>query len=175
MFLRHILDKIQTLFKQIYNNIQSKKWLDSRLYLDAIQMKPFLNKFWTHIWRSDSGWKCLVWLDPCRVPRWEWQEVKGEVMAVNEVDYTVVIMWTVEPEERKGRCEVNVVVRWCHACCVCLLRDNHYPICSKLHYRCLLALCAAYSYTVGIFLGPIYSFAVVYTKKLVYSTAIYGV
>ena len=51
MFLRHILDKIQTLFKQNYN-IQSKKWLDSGLYLDVIQMKPFLNKFWTHIWRS---------------------------------------------------------------------------------------------------------------------------
>ena len=51
MFLRHILDKIQTLFKQNYS-IQSKKWLDSRLYLDVIQMKPFLNKFWTHIWHS---------------------------------------------------------------------------------------------------------------------------
>ena len=51
MFLGHILDKIQTLFKQNYNNIQSKKWLDSRLYLDVIQMKPFLNKFWTHFWR----------------------------------------------------------------------------------------------------------------------------
>ena len=53
--------------------------------------------------------------DPCRVPWWAWQEVKGEAMAVNEVDYTSVIVWTVGPDERQRRCEVGVLVRGC--CC----------------------------------------------------------
>ena len=35
-------------------------------------------------------------------------------MAVNEADYTSVIVWTVGPEERQRRCEVGVVMRrWC--------------------------------------------------------------
>ena len=35
-------------------------------------------------------------------------------MAVNEADYTSVIVRTVGPEERQRRCEVGVVVRrWC--------------------------------------------------------------
>ena len=52
--------------------------------------------------------------DPCQVPWWAWQEVKGEAMAVNEADYTSVIVQTVGPEERRRRCEVGVVVRrWC--------------------------------------------------------------
>ena len=49
--------------------------------------------------------------DPCQVPLWVWQEVKGEAMAVNEADHTSVIVRT---EERQQRCEVGVVVRrWC--------------------------------------------------------------
>ena len=40
-------------FKQKLDNIQLKKWLDSRLYLDSLQIKSFLNKFWTNGWRSD--------------------------------------------------------------------------------------------------------------------------
>ena len=36
-------------------------------------------------------------------------------MAVNEADYTSVIVWTLGPEERQQRCEVGVVVRRC--CC----------------------------------------------------------
>ena len=36
-------------------------------------------------------------------------------MAVNEVDNTGVIVWTVGPGERQGRREVGVVVRRC--CC----------------------------------------------------------
>ena len=63
-------------------------------------------------------WACppsLLTFDPCRVPRWAWQEVKGEAMAVNEVDNTGVIVWTVGPGERQGRREVGVVVRRC--CC----------------------------------------------------------
>ena len=54
-------------------------------------------------------------LDPCQVPRWAWQEVKGEAMAVNEVDYTGVIVWTMGPGERQRRRKVGVVVRRC--CC----------------------------------------------------------
>ena len=46
---------------------------------------------------SPSG----VTSDPCRVPWWAWQEVKGEAMAVNEADYTSVIVRTVGPEERQ--------------------------------------------------------------------------
>ena len=36
-------------------------------------------------------------------------------MAVNEADYTsVIVVWTVGPEEWQQRCEVGVVVRrWC--------------------------------------------------------------
>ena len=49
---------------------------------------------------------------PCQVPRWAWQEVKGEAMAVNKVDYTGV---TMGPGERQRRHEVGVVVRRC--CC----------------------------------------------------------
>ena len=42
------------------------------------------------------------------------QKVKGEAMAVNEeANYTSVFVWTVGPEERQGRCEAGVVVRWC--------------------------------------------------------------
>ena len=34
-------------------------------------------------------------------------------MAVNEADYTSVIVWTVGLEERQRRCEVSIVVsRW---------------------------------------------------------------
>ena len=62
-------------------------------------------------------WACPpsgVTSDPCQVPWWAWQEVKGEAMAVNEADYTSVIVRTVGPEERQRRCEVGVVVsRWC--------------------------------------------------------------
>ena len=36
-------------------------------------------------------------------------------MAVNEVDYTGVIVWTVGPGERQRRREVGLVVRRC--CC----------------------------------------------------------
>ena len=35
-------------------------------------------------------------------------------MAVNEADYTSVIVWTVGQEERQRRCEVDVVVRRCY-------------------------------------------------------------
>ena len=46
--------------------------------------------------------------------RWACWEVKGEAMAVNEVKYTSMFVWTVELKERQGRCEVGVVVRrWC--------------------------------------------------------------
>ena len=48
--------------------------------------------------------------DPCQVPRWAWQEVKGEAMAVNEVDYTGVIVWTVGPGE-VSTCVGGVVKR----------------------------------------------------------------
>ena len=48
------------------------------------------------------------------MPRWAWQEVKGEAMAVNEAAYTSVIVWTVGPEGRRHTREVGVVVRrWC--------------------------------------------------------------
>ena len=49
--------------------------------------------------------------------------------------------------------------------------DEHYPIYSKLHCGGLLTLCGLYyacSYTVAIFLGPIYSFAVLYTENLAF-------
>ena len=59
---------------------------------------------------SPSG----VTSDPGQVPWWAWQEVKGEAMAVNEADYTSVIVRTVGPEKRQRRYEVGVVVRrWC--------------------------------------------------------------
>ena len=39
---------------------------------------------------------------------------EGEAMAINESDYTSVIVWTVGLEDRQRRCEVSVVVwRWC--------------------------------------------------------------
>ena len=50
-------------------------------------------------------------------------------------------------------------------------RDDHYPICSKLHCGGLLTLCGLYyacSYTVAIFPCPIYSFAVLYTENLAF-------
>ena len=37
--------------------------------------------------------------DPCQVPCWVWQEVKGETIAVNKADYTSVIVWTVGPNK----------------------------------------------------------------------------
>ena len=58
---------------------------------------------------------------------------------------------------------------WLHTCAY--ERDDHYPICSKLHCGGVLTLCGlyyAYSYTVTIFPGPVYSFAVLYTEKLVF-------
>ena len=60
----------------------------------------------------DDRWACSpsgVTSDPCQMPWWAWQEVKGEAMAVNEADYTSVIVWTVGPEERQLRCEVGVL------------------------------------------------------------------
>ena len=54
--------------------------------------------------------------DPCKVPPWLWQEVKGEAMPVDKADYTSMIMRTIGPEERQRRCEVGVVVRrWCYS------------------------------------------------------------
>ena len=55
-------------------------------------------------------------------------------------------------------------------------RDDHYPICSKLHCGSLLTLCGLYyarSYTVAIFPGPIYSFAVLYTENLAFQCVSY--
>ena len=49
--------------------------------------------------------------DLSQVLPWAWQEVKGEAMAVNEADYTGVIVWTVGQEGRQPRCEVGVVAR----------------------------------------------------------------
>ena len=43
-------------------------------------------------------------------------------MAVNEVDYTGVIMWTVGPGERQQRREVGVLVRRC--CCSAHTRNE---------------------------------------------------
>ena len=77
---------------------------------------PMLHLWGPQPWRDDK-WACPpsgVTSDPCQVPWWAWQEVKGEAMAVNEADYTSVIVRSVEPEERQRRCEVDVVVRrWC--------------------------------------------------------------
>ena len=66
-------------------------------------------------WMSRDGrWACppsCVTFDPSQVLPWAWQEVKGEAMAVNEADYTGVIVWTVGQEGRQPRCEVGVVSR----------------------------------------------------------------
>ena len=59
---------------------------------------------------------------------------------------------------------VGVATRACE-------RDDYYPICSKLYCGGLLTLCGLYyacSYTVAIFPGPIYSFAVLYTENLAF-------
>ena len=66
---------------------------------------------------GDDRWACppsSVTSDPCWMPWWAWQEVKGEAIAANEANY-IVIVQTVGPEERQRRCEVGVVVRRC--CC----------------------------------------------------------
>ena len=47
-----------------------------------------------------------VTVDPHQVLPGVWHEVKGEAMAVNEGDYTSVIVWTVGPEDRQRRCGV---------------------------------------------------------------------
>ena len=39
--------------------------------------------------------------------------IKGEAMAVNEADYTSVIVWTLGPEDGQQRCEVGVIVWRC--------------------------------------------------------------
>ena len=42
------------------------------------------------------------------------QEVKGEATAVNEANYTTVLVWTMGLEEGQRRCEVGRIVRrWC--------------------------------------------------------------
>ena len=62
-------------------------------------------------------WACpllCVTFDPWQLLLGACQEVKGEAMAVNEAKHTSVLVWTVGPEERRGRCEAVVVVRrWC--------------------------------------------------------------
>ena len=55
-----------------------------------------------HMSRRGGRIPCSVTFDPLAVAC---QEVKGEAMAVNEA--------SVGPEERQGRCEAGVVVRWC--------------------------------------------------------------
>ena len=74
-----------------------------------------------HLWGPQPGrgdrWAFLlsgVIFVPRQVPWWAWQEVKGEAMAVNEADYTSVIVRTVGPWERQLRCQVGEVeMRWC--------------------------------------------------------------
>ena len=52
--------------------------------------------------------------EPHQVLQGVWQEVKGEATAVNEAEYTSVIVWTVGPEDRQQGCKVSVVIRmWC--------------------------------------------------------------
>ena len=45
-----------------------------------------------------------VTFDPCQVPWWAWQGVKGETMTVNEAHYRSVIVQTLGSEEM---CEVG--------------------------------------------------------------------
>ena len=74
IYLRYILDTIQMLFKQKLDDIQLKKWLDSRLYLDSLQIKHFSILFWTnfgqmagvvsqpficHSWCGTSEWATI--------------------------------------------------------------------------------------------------------------------
>ena len=79
--------------------------------------RPLLRLWGLHMSRT-KRWACPllgVTFDPCQLLLGACQEVKGEAMAVNEANYTSVFVWTVGPEERRGRFEVGVVVR--RLCC----------------------------------------------------------
>ena len=59
-------------------------------------------------------------------------------MAVNEADYTSVIVRTVGPEERQRRCEVGVVVRRCF----CSARTGNEVRCGLCDGTVVMELCA---------------------------------